>query len=523
MAIPLVVVEGFLGGNFGASLWRSVEDIVNELDAPLDERSSSNLDALPSITDANDRRKLLIVSVGPASSLHDRACELYYALRGGTVDYGFEHSETHNHARFGRTNSAGTYPEWSKDHPLHFLGHSIIGRGGIIYHQQSYFSPHNSPYSIGTRFWAFLAFLVRFRLSISESEDGRSLWTVTFSGLEASAWAEGGPTIVKLQYLISIGHFGTDAHPDMILSVHSISAAFRGTQLVYTLGESTHSAPSVRHISIGALLAKLIHIFAYISPLVPYSLLWDLHAESRSLSYRDISIPAFFRHLWRSDWAESKDATPYDMTFEAADERESRGEGDPFPNTFYQSLVFSMTERLSSSGPNHGPPLSWMVSGPLFMMSRAIGVFDFSLLRPLPKFCERHKHSEQLINSTSGPTAMEAGVSPDSHLDQSHWANDGVVPVFSQYHPFECSPSKCNHRGPLDLGIKNGPFAGRWIVQQLVESHSHFSFVPPIRTRTTAQTTFWKSIGSQLDSIDSRIIRGQHTQPQSDLLPICTP
>lgn len=32
---------------------------------------------------------------------------------------------------------------------------------------------------------------------------------------------QGGPTIVKLQFLLKQGHFGPHGHPDMILSVNT--------------------------------------------------------------------------------------------------------------------------------------------------------------------------------------------------------------------------------------------------------------------------------------------------------------
>lgn len=35
----------------------------------------------------------VIVEVGTASSDHDRACEIFYQLVGGTVDYGAEHAQ----------------------------------------------------------------------------------------------------------------------------------------------------------------------------------------------------------------------------------------------------------------------------------------------------------------------------------------------------------------------------------------------------------------------------------------------
>lgn len=150
----------------------------------------------------------------------------------------------------------------------------------------------------------------------------------------------GGPTITKLQWLLSTGFFGPSDHADMILSINSISSPFRGTQLVYALGERTDAAPSVRPISIGAALNKGVHIISYISPWLPKSL--DLHAESRRLSYRDIGPGSLAKQLWKSDWGESRDATPFDVTFEACDERESEGEGTINPGTFYRSHVACM-------------------------------------------------------------------------------------------------------------------------------------------------------------------------------------
>ena len=36
-----------------------------------------------------------------------RACELFYYLKGGTVDYGVERSEKYGHSRFGHTYKQG--------------------------------------------------------------------------------------------------------------------------------------------------------------------------------------------------------------------------------------------------------------------------------------------------------------------------------------------------------------------------------------------------------------------------------
>src|ERR1700691_3982872 len=97
--------------------------------------------------------------------------------------------------------------------------------------------------------------------------------------INAEINVQGGPTIIKLQWLISIAFFGGDDHPDMILSVNSISAPFRGTQVVYPLGECEDAAPAVRPISVGSAIAKGVHLVSFLAPYLPKLL--DLHAESR--------------------------------------------------------------------------------------------------------------------------------------------------------------------------------------------------------------------------------------------------
>lgn len=66
-------------------------------------------------------------TVGPISSNHDRACELFAQIRGGRVDYGAEHAETFGHERYGRKYE-GFHPEWSEKHPIHLIGHSMGGQ-----------------------------------------------------------------------------------------------------------------------------------------------------------------------------------------------------------------------------------------------------------------------------------------------------------------------------------------------------------------------------------------------------------
>lgn len=86
----------------------------------------------------------IFTSTGPVSSLHDQACELFFQLKGGLTDYGEEHSKKFNHKRYSRfygdegdyclpeikeksTKYGGKalYPEWNKENPLDFVGHSM--------------------------------------------------------------------------------------------------------------------------------------------------------------------------------------------------------------------------------------------------------------------------------------------------------------------------------------------------------------------------------------------------------------
>ncbi|KAL6844451.1 hypothetical protein ACP4OV_026124 [Aristida adscensionis] len=68
--------------------------------------------------------RVLVPDLGSLTSVHDRARELFYYLKGGRVDYGEEHSAAYGHARFGRAYERGHYPVWDEAHPVHFVGHS---------------------------------------------------------------------------------------------------------------------------------------------------------------------------------------------------------------------------------------------------------------------------------------------------------------------------------------------------------------------------------------------------------------
>lgn len=65
--------------------------------------------------------------MSPFGSNYDRALELYYYIKGGTVDYGAYHSKKYGHARYDKTYK-GIYPEWAPGKKVHLVGHSFGGQ-----------------------------------------------------------------------------------------------------------------------------------------------------------------------------------------------------------------------------------------------------------------------------------------------------------------------------------------------------------------------------------------------------------
>ncbi|CAL4900729.1 unnamed protein product [Urochloa decumbens] len=79
--------------------------------------------------------RVLVPDLGSLTSIHDRARELFYYLKGGQVDYGEDHSKACGHKRFGRIYETGHYPVWDEQNPVHFVGHSAGAQVVRVLHQ----------------------------------------------------------------------------------------------------------------------------------------------------------------------------------------------------------------------------------------------------------------------------------------------------------------------------------------------------------------------------------------------------
>ncbi|KAJ1027764.1 hypothetical protein NDA13_003219 [Ustilago tritici] len=227
---PLIICEGFLsaaqsvvwGNEFRTYLGVGHQQLLDHAPSPLTSASTSGKRKRRS--ELGSSRPVVFAPIGPVSSLHDRACELFYALRGGTVDYGASHAKEHGHGCYGRHYPQPLCPGWGPDLPAHFLGHSLGGPTILKLQQllrQGFFN-----HALGIK---------------RDADEGENEWRAG----------------------------------DLILSVTSVSCPFRGTPLVYSLGSEPVLYPKVRMFSVGDIVSKLIRIAAYLD--LPG---FDAHADA---------------------------------------------------------------------------------------------------------------------------------------------------------------------------------------------------------------------------------------------------
>lgn len=150
------------------------------------------------------------------------------------------------------------------------------------------------------------------------------------------------------------------------------------------------------------------------------------------------------------------------------------------------------------------------------MTSRLMESFDYSILRPMPSFLE----CSDLYPHTTfhyGRGDVEKNQPYKNIIGEEYRVNDGVVPLFSQWHPLECryetnkdvhggcliyrpSLTRCRHQEDAieDLNISLNP--GIWHVYQINEAN-HLSILP-FWIGDLRQIRFWKSTGEWLRGVD---------------------
>ena len=529
---PLIIVEGFCCAtnslvwgahsswlDRGEDHWRHNRGEALSLSTPPHSRTSTN-DAASHLVSSRQRprkpRRVILAPIGPLSSLHDRACELFYALKGGTIDYGAEHARLHGHARFGRTYAKGLWEDWSASKPAHFMGHSLGGPTILKLQsllREGFFDP---------------------ALGLSSRPDGPPETRDVLS-LEADR---------------------------LVRSVTSVSSPFRGTQLVYLLGSNPLPYPSVRFLSVGDILAKAVHLATYLDigpdllsdawPFSPKRLKTSAsptadekgHELARESTWDGFS--GFLKQLRKSSWAESSDCAPWDCTFAAREEEEKEASWGAIRHhegakTWYRSYAAYMTMPAPAASvtttssklekgetaplPYHIAKPSATIFSPFTLTSKLIGKYDFDLVSPRPSFWnprppqtplaaaldvlrtpmlhadvkgkgralddpgppEYPWHAMRRLSSQSNSSGMltrqepllggavpalanlgsaawytpvqgsDAGTSyfdakaaskPQEPLEQ-WYANDGVVPLASQFHPGICEEGNCVHTAGL--------------------------------------------------------------------------
>ncbi|CAO1632090.1 unnamed protein product [Jaminaea pallidilutea] len=434
---PIVVVEGFLCATsedawsaFGNEMERGAADWRrswhDEQQQQRVGRTSASQHMYSGLGAEHPyQRPIILAAVGPVSSIHDRACELFYGLVGGTVDYGAKHAAKHGHDRHGRTFHRGKLLDGTTSVPsfssslcppqAHFIGHSM-----------------------------------------------------------------GGITIYKMQQLLRQGFFDhvlwqrgmlIDGRParNMILSITTISSPFRGTPLTHVLGSEPVPYPLVRRFSIGDCLAKAVHLAAFLNrsghdnseietpqswggsvksfwsslmPTLPdvFADAWHfspscreqqqqpgIASESRDFPSSQVArhpwtwrngygLPLLWQQLRRSDWAEGADCAPWDSTMcerhrleECEDEwgiEPSKGDGALHNSitrgterTWYCCVgAFSTQRNDEDDRPQH---TTAQISSPIDWTARWLGRYDFDGVEPAPAFWSRHKASLTAASSKS--------------------------------------------------------------------------------------------------------------------------
>ena len=295
---------------------------------------------------------------GPLSSHHDRACEIFYTLKGGIVDYGEAHSKQCDHERFGRHERVAALPEWGARHPIDLVGHSIGGVTARVLQQllaDRFFPGHDTDAS-----WI------------------RSLTTL-------SSPHNGDPVVYSL---------GAVPHLPPSPSPQQRACGCYHQQQQYHHHHHHHSPPPsspphphlaggrVRLFSTGYFLTVAAHLASWLDSSLLSSMV-DLRLDHWRLSRRRHGARALWSLLravaWRGSLGQSADNAAYEVRPTAAAALNLRT--PPHAQTVYLSFVGSPRKVASSFSRVVAELLAGSLLGALFLLVRecVVGLFSIAL------------------------------------------------------------------------------------------------------------------------------------------------
>ena len=380
--------------------------------------------------------RFIVVSPGPLSSHHDRACEIFYSLKGGTCDYGEAHSSCCGHDRFGRSNGSPALAEWDEQHPVDLVGHSIGGMTARVLQQlltDQAFPGHRTS-----------AAWVRSITTLASPLNGDPV--VFGLGLE--------PEAVRCQHSAPPTPLLPPTplcSPCQLASLPSTTSGDQCTQpgaLRHGCDES-EPLPSlfaeaermpVRVFSAGWLLTVVAHALMWLSlePLLPV----DLHLDHwRGLAWRRgsffSSTSALMRALaWRGSFGQSYDNAAYEVSPAAARRLNARTRTDPHTIYVSFSAVCAPSPRSILRAALDGPPLCQpAVAGSLLERAPLLHSAPVLLRRLTAALRESVVFAFSLIVRFGGGRMREEACEQND-FTRSQWeAHDGLLSSVGQRAP----------------------------------------------------------------------------------------
>jgi hypothetical protein len=258
----------------------------------------------------------LFPATGPVSSLHDQACELFFQLKGGQVNYGKSHSETYGHLQYGRDYSGkALYGGWDEDHPLDFVAHSM-----------------------------------------------------------------GAPVVRMLQYLLETGFFMTEnslpykTSSRWIRSLTSVAGVHNGSTLTWILGASEKTGLIQKNAWLVKILGALIERYARLQKKYTSVKDWyDFQLDQWGIQQGETTKESLLNLFAEPEFVESRDWALYDLTPNAM--RQWNVLLTEYPGTWYFSYVTRSTIHFLAGTEI---PLPFFTHWFLLPFALRIGCFRFS-------------------------------------------------------------------------------------------------------------------------------------------------